>query len=33
VPDILMSGHHKNIEKWQLEKKKEMTKKWRPDLL
>lgn len=33
VPDILMSGHHKNIEKWQLEQKKEMTKKWRPDLL
>lgn len=33
VPDILMSGHHKNIEKWQLEQKKEMTKKYRPDLL
>lgn len=33
VPEILMSGHHKNIEKWQLEEKKAMTKKWRPDLL
>lgn len=33
VPEILLSGHHKNIEKWQLEQKKEMTKKWRPDLL
>ena len=33
VPDVLLSGHHKNIEKWQLEQKKEMTKKLRPDLL
>lgn len=33
VPDILMSGHHKNIEKWQKEQKLQMTRKWRPDLL
>lgn len=33
VPEILLSGHHKNIEKWQHEQKLEMTKKWRPDLL
>jgi tRNA (guanine37-N1)-methyltransferase len=33
VPEVLLSGHHKNIEKWQLEQKKEMTKKWRPDLV
>ena len=33
VPEVLLSGHHKNIEKWQLEQKKEMTKKLRPDLL
>jgi tRNA (guanine37-N1)-methyltransferase len=33
VPDVLLSGHHKNIEKWQLDQKKIMTKKWRPDLL
>ncbi len=33
VPEILLSGHHKNIEKWQLEEKLAMTRKWRPDLL
>jgi tRNA (guanine37-N1)-methyltransferase len=33
VPEILLSGHHKKIEEWQLEEKKRMTKKWRPDLL
>lgn len=33
VPEILMSGHHKKIEEWQLEEKKRMTLKWRPDLL
>jgi tRNA (guanine37-N1)-methyltransferase len=32
VPDVLMSGHHKKIEEWQLEEKERMTKKWRPDL-
>ena len=33
VPEILIGGHHKKIEEWQLEQKKIMTKKWRPDLL
>jgi tRNA (guanine37-N1)-methyltransferase len=32
VPEVLASGHHANIEKWQLEQKIEMTKKYRPDL-
>jgi len=33
VPEILLSGHHKKIEEWQLEEKKKMTSKWRKDLL
>jgi tRNA (guanine37-N1)-methyltransferase len=33
VPEILLSGHHKNIENWRLEKSKEVTAKKRPDLL
>ena len=33
VPDILLSGHHENIEKWRKEKSLEITKKKRPDLL
>lgn len=33
VPDVLLSGHHKNIEKWRYEQSVERTKKWRPDLL
>ncbi len=33
VPDVLLSGHHANIEKWRLEQKKIKTKKNRPDLL
>lgn len=32
VPEVLLSGHHANIKKWQLEKSKELTKKRRPDL-
>lgn len=32
IPDVLISGHHKNIGKWQLEEKLKMTKKYRPDL-
>lgn len=32
VPDVLLSGHHKNIEKWRLEKSIERTKERRPDL-
>ena len=33
VPEVLLSGHHKKIQEWQLEEKKKMTKKWRKDLL
>ena len=33
VPEVLLSGHHKNIEKWRKEKSIEITKKNRPDLL
>ena len=32
VPKILLSGHHKNIEDWKLNKKKQKTKENRPDL-
>jgi len=33
VPDILLSGHSANIEKWRHEQSVERTKKRRPDLL
>lgn len=33
VPEVLLSGHHANIEKWRREKSLEVTKKKRPDLL
>ena len=33
VPDILVSGHHAEIEKWRREQAKLRTKKNRPDLL
>ena len=33
VPEILISGHHENINKWREEKKLEITKQKRPDLL
>lgn len=32
VPDVLMSGHHANIEKWRLEQSLERTKERRPEL-
>ena len=32
VPDVLMSGNQKNIDKWRLEKSIERTKERRPDL-
>lgn len=32
VPQILLSGHHKNIEAWRKEQSIERTKKRRPDL-
>ena len=33
VPEILLSGHHANIEKWRKENSLENTKRNRPDLL
>ncbi len=33
VPEVLLSGHHANIEKWRKEKSLEVTAKKRPDLL
>ncbi len=33
VPDVLLSGHHANIEKWRKEQSEKLTKKLRPDLL
>ncbi len=33
VPDILMSGHHENIAKWQRQQALQITAKRRPDLL
>jgi len=33
VPDILLSGHEKNINDWKMEQAFERTKKLRPDLL
>ena len=33
VPDVLLSGNHKEIDKWRKEKSLEITKKKRPDLL
>lgn len=32
VPEVLLSGHHANIEKWRLEQSIERTKERRPDL-
>lgn len=33
VPDVLVSGHHGNIEKWKREQSLLMTAKYRPDML
>ena len=33
VPEVLISGHHANIQKWQREKSLEVTLAKRPDLL
>ena len=33
VPEILLSGHHENIDKWRKQKSLEITKQKRPDLL
>jgi len=33
VPEVLLSGHHKNIDAWRLEQRIKRTKERRPDLL
>lgn len=33
VPDVLLSGHHKEIEEWRLQQSRRKTKKIRPDLI
>lgn len=33
VPDVLLSGHHENVEKWRREQSMLRTAKYRPDLL
>lgn len=33
VPEILLSGHHKQMEEWKREQALKLTKKYRPDLL
>lgn len=33
VPEVLLSGHHENVGKWQREMEEEVTRRKRPDLL
>jgi tRNA (guanine37-N1)-methyltransferase len=33
VPDVLISGHHENIEKWRREQARILTEQRRPDIL
>jgi tRNA (guanine37-N1)-methyltransferase len=33
VPEVLLSGHHAEIEKWRSEQAEERTRKRRPELL
>ncbi len=33
VPEVLLSGHHQNVEKWQKEMAKKVTEEKRPDML
>ena len=32
VPDVLLSGHHANVDKWREEQSEILTQKYRPDL-
>ena len=32
VPDVLLSGHHANIDKWRLEQSEKITEERRPDM-
>ncbi len=33
VPEVLVSGHHENVEKWRRAQSEKLTRKLRPDLL
>ncbi len=33
VPEILISGHHENVDKWRREQSDTLTRKLRPDLM
>lgn len=33
VPDVLRSGHHREIDRWRAEQSRRRTARWRPDLL
>ena len=33
VPEVLLSGHHANIEQWRAAQSAERTARWRPDLI
>ena len=33
VPEVLLSGHHANVEKWRKQQSAELTERLRPDLL
>ena len=33
IPEVLLSGHHANVEKWRKQQSAELTKRLRPDLL
>jgi tRNA (guanine37-N1)-methyltransferase len=33
VPEVLLSGHHAEIEKWRREQSRQRTRKQRPDLM
>ncbi len=33
VPEVLLSGHHANIDKWRLEQATELTRQMRPDMM
>jgi tRNA (guanine37-N1)-methyltransferase len=32
IPEVLLSGHHKNIDQWRLEQARAITQARRPDL-
>ncbi|MBE9476863.1 MAG: tRNA (guanosine(37)-N1)-methyltransferase TrmD, partial [Proteobacteria bacterium] len=32
IPDVLLSGHHGNVDKWRIEQSEKITRERRPDL-